>query len=163
MGGQLGAGDGNGNGGKPTFLVAASQDPGTADKPGTALQRLQVIKGWITADGRHREKVIDVAGDAANGASVDTRSCQTGGSGFAELCTVWTDEDFKPGEQAYYYSRVVENPTCRWSQRICNAKQVDCARPETIGEGLEGCCAAEHRPVIQERAWSSPIWYTPGA
>ena len=159
MGGELGAsGDG-----KPTFLVAASQDPGTSDRPGTQLQRLQVIKGWITADGQRKEQVIDVAGDANNGASVNTRSCATRGSGFAELCTVWTDENFDPGEQAYYYSRAVENPSCRWSQRICNEKRVDCSRPETIGRGLEGCCAAEHRPVIQERAWSSPIWYTPAS
>jgi len=157
MGGQLAAaGDG-----KPTFLVAASQDPGTLDKPGTPLQRLQVIKGWITGNGQHREEVIDVAGDADNGASVDLRSCETRGSGFAQLCAVWTDENFKPEQQAYYYSRVVENPTCRWSQRICNARGVNCSVPQTIGEGLEGCCAPEHRPVVQERAWSSPIWYTP--
>jgi hypothetical protein len=56
---------------------------------------------------------------------------------------------------------VVENPTCRWSQRLCVAAGVDCAKPETIGEGFEGCCAPEHRPVIQERAWSSPVWYIP--
>jgi len=74
---------------------------------------------------------------------------------------VWTDADFQPGEQAYYYSRVLENPSCRWSQRICAAKGVDCARPETIGEGLQDCCATEHQKVIQERAWSSPIWYSP--
>ena len=159
MGGELPSG----TVGKPTFLVAASQDPGTADQPGTPLQRLQIIKGWITAGGQRREKVIDVAGDAYNGASVDTRSCATRGTGFADLCTVWTDENFKPGEQAYYYSRVVENPTCRWSQRICNARGVDCSIGQTIGEGLEGCCAAEHQPVIQERAWSSPIWYTPAS
>jgi hypothetical protein len=159
MGGQLPAA----GAGKPTFLVAARQDPGTMDHPGTPLQRLQIIKGWITENGRHREQVIDVAGDAYSEASVDIRSCKTRGEGFAQLCTVWTDEDFKPGEQAYYYSRVVENPTCRWSQRICNARGVDCGRSQTITEGLEGCCAAEHRPVIQERAWSSPIWYTPAS
>jgi hypothetical protein len=159
MGGQLLAG----KGGKPTFLVAASQDAGTADQSGTPLQRLQIIKGWITANGQHLEKVIDVAGDAFNGATVDTRTCKTRGSGFAELCTVWTDENFKPGEQAYYYSRVVENPSCRWSQHICNARGVDCSNPQTIGEGLEGCCAADHQAVIQERAWSSPIWYKPAS
>ncbi len=159
MGGQLPAS----GAGKPTFLIAASQDSGTLDNPGTPLQRLQIIKGWITEDGRHREQVIDVAGDAYSKASVDTRTCKTRGDGFAQLCTVWTDENFKPTEQAYYYSRVVENPTCRWSQRICNTRGVDCDRPQTITEGLEGCCAAEHRPVIQERAWSSPIWYTPAS
>lgn len=157
MGGQLISGGGD----KPTFLVVASQDPGTAEQPGTPLQRVQIIKGWLTPSGEFREKVVDVAGDAHNGASVDTQSCATRGKGFEELCAVWTDADFQPGQQAYYYSRVVENPSCRWSQRICVDKGVDCARPETIGDGLESCCAPEHQKVIQERAWSSPIWYTP--
>ncbi len=146
----------------PNFIVFARQDAGTIDFPGTALQRIQIVKGWIDEAGEHRERVIDVAGDANNGASVDTRSCETQGAGFANLCTVWTDTEFNPKEQAYYYSRVVENPSCRWSQRICNAHAVDCSNPSTIGEGLEGCCSDQHRPVIQERAWSSPIWYKPG-
>ncbi len=145
----------------PTFLVAASQDVGTANSPGTPLQRLQVIKGWIDAGGQRHERVLDVAGDADNGAFVDTKTCATGGRGFADLCTVWVDKEFDPAVRAYYYSRAVENPTCRWSQRMCVAAAVDCARPETITEGYEGCCAAEHRPVIQERAWSSAIWYSP--
>ncbi|MEZ5501501.1 MAG: DUF3604 domain-containing protein [Halioglobus sp.] len=148
---------------RPTFFVAASQDAGTPGKPGTPLLRLQVIKGWIDAQGKRHERVVDVAGNPANGASVDLKTCATSGSGFADLCTVWVDEAFNPNERAYYYSRVVENPTCRWSQRLCAAAGVDCARPETIGEGYEGCCSAEHRPVIQERAWSSPVWYSPAS
>ncbi len=157
MGGQLRAS----NGAKPTFLVIAGQDPGTVDQPGTLLQRVQIIKGWLTPSGELQEKVVDVAGYGRNRASVDTATCTAQGNGFEELCAVWTDADFQPGEQAYYYSRVLENPSCRWSQRICAAKGVDCARPETIGEGLQDCCAPEHQKVIQERAWSSPIWYSP--
>jgi hypothetical protein len=145
----------------PKFVVFASQDAGVEGFPGTALQRIQIIKGWIDQTGEHRERVVDVAGDASNGASVDIHSCETRGSGFASLCAVWSGDTFKPEEQAYYYSRVVENPSCRWSQRICNSHAVDCSNPDSIGEGLEGCCAEEHRPVIQERAWSSPIWYRP--
>ncbi|MFT4822836.1 MAG: hypothetical protein ACJAUG_001762 [Halioglobus sp.] len=145
----------------PSFAVFAAADAGTAANRGTALQRVQIIKGWIDASGEQREQVIDVAGDANNGASVDINTCQTSGPGHADLCRVWKDEDFNPNESAFYYSRVIENPTCRWSQRICAANAVDCANPETIGDGLEGCCAAEHRPVVQERAWSSPIWYKP--
>ncbi|MCR9103830.1 MAG: DUF3604 domain-containing protein [Gammaproteobacteria bacterium] len=148
-------------GGKPTFLVAAGQDPGTDEQPATPLQRVQIIKGKVTAQGQYQEKVVDVAGSAHNGATVDLQTCQTSGPGYAQLCGVWTDEDFNPHEQAFYYTRVIENPTCRWSQRICAAHKVDCNNPATIGDGLEGCCAAEHRPVIQERAWSSPIWYEP--
>jgi Protein of unknown function (DUF3604) len=146
---------------RPTFLVAASQDVGTSANPGTALQRLQVIKGWVDAGGERHERVIDVAGDADNGASVDLQTCVASGSGFADLCAVWVDEEFDPNQRAYYYSRAVENPTCRWSQRICAAAAVDCAVPETIGEGYEGCCDAEHRPIVQERAWTSPVWYSP--
>ncbi|CAA0111712.1 Uncharacterised protein [Halioglobus japonicus] len=148
---------------RPTFLVAASQDAGTSSEPGTPLQRLQVIKGWVDAGGERHERVIDVAGNANNGASVDVQSCATSGSGFADLCAVWEDTDFDPNERAYYYSRVVENPTCRWSQRMCAAAGVDCARPDTITEGYEGCCSAEHRPIVQERAWTSPVWYSPTA
>ena len=145
----------------PKFVVFANRDAGVEGFPGSALQRIQIIKGWVDQAGDHHERVVDVAGDANNGASVDIHSCETRGSGFASLCTVWTDDTFNAQEQAYYYSRVVENPSCRWSQRICNAHAVDCGNPDSIGEGLEGCCAQEHRPVIQERAWSSPIWYRP--
>lgn len=145
----------------PSFAVFASKDTGTPSSPGTPLQRVQIIKGWIDESGEQREQVIDVAGDANNGASVDISTCRTSGPGQANLCTVWKDENFKPSESSYYYSRVIENPTCRWSQRICAANAVDCSHPKTIGDGLEGCCAAEHRPVVQERAWSSPIWYKP--
>ena len=144
----------------PTFLVAANQDVGTPDSPGIPLQRIQIIKSWVE-QGERRERVIDVAGDASNGAAVDTATCETSGTGFAQLCAVWTDEEFKPDQQAYYYSRVVENPTCRWSQRMCAAAGVDCNNPTTIGRGYKPCCAQEHRPIVQERAWSSPIWYTP--
>ena len=72
-----------------------------------------------------------------------------------------SDPDFNPGEPAFYYLRVVENPSCRWSQRLCAAAAVDCAQPDSIKPGYEACCAAGHRPVIQERAWTSPIWYQP--
>jgi hypothetical protein len=159
MGGQLSSAGID----KPTFLVMATQDPGTAQQPGTPLQRVQIIKGWLTPTGEAREQVIDVAGDVHNGATVDTQTCTIRGSDFRELCAVWTDENFRPGEQAYYYSRVVENPSCRWSQRICALHKVDCARPQTVGEGLEACCDPQHQRVIQERAWTSPIWYSPPA
>jgi hypothetical protein len=56
---------------------------------------------------------------------------------------------------------VLENPSCRWSQLACNAAHVDCSRPETVGAGLEPCCAPEHRRTLQERAWTSPIWVDP--
>ncbi|MEP5569693.1 MAG: DUF3604 domain-containing protein [Halioglobus sp.] len=145
----------------PVFLLAASQDPGTTDSPGMPLQRIQVIKGWVDENGVGQQAVFDVAGNPNNGAKVDIKNCETSGEGFAQLCAVWQDEDFDPAQRAFYYSRVVENPSCRWSQRQCVAAGVDCSDPDTIGEGFSGCCASEHRPVIQERAWSSPIWYTP--
>ena len=156
MGGELPTGAAS-----PTFLVMAGQDSGTPDSPGMPLQRIQIVKGWIDGNGDSREQVIDVAGDADNGAGVNLADCEPSGSGFAQLCAVWRDEQFDPGQQAWYYSRVLENPSCRWSQRMCVAAGVNCAEPASIGKGFEACCAPEHRPVIQERAWSSPIWYVP--
>ncbi len=145
----------------PTFVVAAQRDPGSAGKPGTPLQRIQLIKGWYS-DGELHEKVLDVAG-GDNGASVDTNTCERSGSGHNRLCTVWRDDDFDPDAQAFYYTRALENPSCRWSQYQCLAANVDCDNPDSIPEGMENCCAADHQRTIQERAWSSPIWYTPAA
>lgn len=145
----------------PTFLVSAGQDAGTASSPGMPLQRIQIVKGWVDGKGKKRERVIDVAGDADNGAGVDIHSCKPHGEGFAQLCSVWTDAEFDPGQRAFYYARVVENPSCRWSQRQCVAAGVDCRNPDTVPEPFEQCCSDAHRPVIQERAWTSPIWYTP--
>jgi hypothetical protein len=144
----------------PRFAVLATKDPGTRAEPGSDLQRIQLVKGWLDANGAAHERVLDVAG-GENGASVDPATCQPRGAGHARLCAVWRDDAFDPRERAFYYARVLENPTCRWSQRVCAAQRVDCARPETIGQGLEACCAPEHEPVIQERAWTSPIWVSP--
>ncbi|MBY0401811.1 DUF3604 domain-containing protein, partial [Myxococcota bacterium] len=82
----------------PRFLVHALKDPGFADHPGTDLQRVQIIKGWVDASGATHERVIDVAGDAHNGASVDPETCRPTGSGSASLCAVWADPDFDPSQ-----------------------------------------------------------------
>ena len=157
MGGDLPArGEDDGD---PRFAVWALQDPGTDDAPGTKLQRIQIVKGWVE-DGETKEKVIEVAG-GRNRASVDPQTCEPKGDGHAQLCSVWRDRDFEPDQNAFYYARVVENPTCRWSQHLCVEAGVDCRKPETITAGYEACCSPDHEPVIQERAWTSPIWYTP--
>ncbi len=143
----------------PIFAISALRDPGTEEKPGTALQRIQVVKGWLER-GETREKVYDVAGGESD-ASVDVATCQTSGSGADELCAVWTDPDFDPKQRAFYYVRVLENPTCRWSQQICVRAGVDCSNPQSVPPGLRACCMADVPPVVQERAWTSPIWYRP--
>ena len=149
--------------GRVRIAVAAAADAGTQSDPGLPLQRLQIIKGWTDVHGQPQERVFDIAGDPDNGADVDLATCRTRGDGFSQLCAVWQDPDFDPASRVYYYARAVENPRCRWSQHICAASGVDCSDPATVGDGLEGCCSAEHRPVIQERAVSSPVWYYPGS
>lgn len=151
------------SGAGPRFLVSALMDPGTADKPGTPLQQIQIIKGWVDASGGKHQRVYGVAGKPDNGATVDLQTCEQRGKGHQNLCQVWEDPEFEPSQRAYYYARVVENPSCRWSQQICVANGVDCGEPASIPEGLEACCSDTHRPVIHERAWTSPIWYTPGS
>ena len=145
---------------QPRFVISAQADFGTEEYPGNPLQRIQLIKGWYEG-GELKESVLDVAG-GDNDASVDINTCETSGEGHAQLCTVWTDGDFNPDAQAFYYTRVLENPSCRWSQHICAAAGVRCEDPSTMPEGMENCCADTHKKTQQERAWSSPIWYTPG-
>ncbi len=128
----------------PRLVVSALRDP-----QGLPLQRAQVIKGWIDASGTGHVDVFDVAG-GDNGATVDPVTCQPQGAGADTLCGVWTDPDFDPTLPAYYYVRVVENPRCRWSAADCQG----------LGDQAPKVC--DTLPVaIQERAWTSPIWYTP--
>ncbi len=139
----------------PRLAVRAERDARSAQ-----LERLQVVKLWVDGDATH-ERVYDIAGNPPGRASVELDTCRTHGAGFDRLCAVWEDPDFDPTAPATYYARVVENPTCRWSQRLCNARGVRCDDPASIAEGLEACCAPEHRAAIQERAWTSPVWYQP--
>jgi hypothetical protein len=142
----------------PVFLLNALRDP---DEEGAPLQRLQIVKGWLGPDGEPRERVWDVAGDERTGAAVDLRTCAASDVGAASLCSVWRDPEFDAAVPAFWYARVLQVPTCRWTQWTCNAHGVDCARPETIGEGLAPCCDPRVPRTIQERAWTSPIWYAP--
>ncbi|MBW2316640.1 MAG: DUF3604 domain-containing protein, partial [Deltaproteobacteria bacterium] len=142
MGGELGAVRRTRS---PRFAVLAMQDPGPAGEPGTPLQRVQIVKGWVDGGGQAQERVFEVAGDPANGASVDPDTCQTQGGGFATLCTVWEDPDFDRDQRAFYYARVVENPTCRWSQKLC-VDQLgnvgDACAAGTVPPELGQCCSA---------------------
>jgi hypothetical protein len=142
--------------GAPRFAVAALRDPGSEERPGTPLQRLQIVKLSVKG-GVTRERVYEVAGDAAGRATVDPATCRSEGPGFPSLCGVWRDPDFDPSAQALWYARVVEVPSCRWTAYACRAQQVDCARGAP--RGLEACCDAAVPKTIQERAWTSPIWY----
>lgn len=147
MGGQLPAPpDGAG---APAFVVSALKDPGGPGAPGTDLQRVQIIKGWLDAAGQAHVEVFDVAG-SDTGAGVDESTCAPTGTGAQNLCAVWRDPDYQAGRPTYYYARVLENPSCRWSTRDCNT----IPEPDQPAE-----CSDPDRPkVIQERAWTSPIW-----
>ena len=138
----------------PRLVLSALRDAG-----GAPLQRLQIVKGWLDGD-RLRERVVDVAGDASRAGAFDPDTCSVPDDGFDSLCAVWRDPDFDPEQRAFYYARAVEVPTCRWSQQRCLARGVRCADGDVPPE-LEACCAPEHVRTIQERAWSSPIWYRP--
>jgi hypothetical protein len=121
---------------------------------------VQIVKGWLDGDTLH-ERVVDVAG-GDNGARVDPLSCEPSGTGARELCATWTDPDFDAAQPSFYYARVLENPTCRWSQRVCLAAGVVCdGDAANVPAGYEDCCSPDHERIIQERAWSSPIWLRP--
>jgi hypothetical protein len=138
---------------QPTFFTWAVADPNTAQ-----LQRVQIIKGWLE-NGEHQQQVYDVACSDGltvdpkthrcpdNGAQVSLEDCsRTANVGAGELKTLWQDPNFTPGQEAFYYVRVLENPVCRWSTW-------DAIR---AGEPPRPDLSA----TIQERAWSSPIWYS---
>ena len=140
----------------PSFMIYALRDP-----IGANLDRIQIVKGWLDTEGNLQEKVYDVAwsGDRAPdgdgkvpavGNTVDLeRASWTNTIGTSELMTVWTDPDFDPAERAFYYARVLEIPTPRWVVY------------DKVRFGIE--LPEEAQLVHQERAYSSPIWYTPVA
>ncbi|MDQ1241785.1 MAG: hypothetical protein QG601_588 [Pseudomonadota bacterium] len=154
MGGDLSAAP---SGKSPTFLVAALKDP-----LGANLDRIQIIKGWLDAKGMVQEKVYDVVwGDADKrvpgadgklpsvGSTVDVANASwTNTIGDPELITVWKDPSFDPKQRAFYYARVLEIPTPRWT--AYDAKRFGI-------QPLPGTTM-----TLQERAYTSPIWYTPG-
>ncbi len=153
MGGDL---PGKSGGKSPTFLVGALKDPYSGN-----LDRVQIVKGWVDDKGARQEKVYDVAWSDADrrkpgpdgklppvGNTVDVANATwTNTIGTPELLAVWKDPDFDPKLRAVYYARVIEIPTPRWT--AYEAKRF-------------GIKMAKEVPMItQERAYTSPIWYTP--
>jgi hypothetical protein len=149
MGGDLPAKDAA----APSFAVWAIRDPDSGN-----LDRVQIVKGWVDASGRSREKVFDVAWsggrgiDAASGRlpqvgnTVDpTTATYRNTIGSEQLAAVWTDPEFDPGREAFYYARVIEIPTPRWSTYDALALGVEAPEPSSL----------------QERAVTSAIWYRP--
>jgi hypothetical protein len=134
----------------PRFVVSAMRDLGAPGHPGGLLQRAQIVKGWVGDDGLFHQAIYDVAG-GENGADVDLATCTPRGSGHDALCRVWTDPHFDPARNAVYYVRVLENPSCRWSALQC-LEQPASARGS-------GCSDPNVDATIQERLWTSPIWY----
>lgn len=141
--------------GKPDFLVMAMRDANSAP-----LQRIQIVKGWLDASGKAQEKVFDVACSdggaidakthrcADNGATVDLKTCAYDkDKGDAEISAAWSDPEFDPKLNAFYYARVLENPTCRWSTWDANRLGIE-PNPDLP-------------KTIQERAYTSPIWFVP--
>ncbi len=140
----------------PSFVVAALRDP---HPNGGDLDQIEIVKGW-TDGGERRERVVRVVGGDVR-AEVDPATCAVRGDGSQRLCGVWTDPDFDPAEPAFYYVRLREVPSCRWTQWACVDEGIRCDDPSGEREGWEYCCTDEVPRTIQERAWSSPIWYRP--
>jgi len=123
--------------GSPRFAVMAMKDPGsegvsddfpnvcTVHHAAAKLQRIEIVKGWLDAKGVPHEKVVTVAGGADSAATVDPVTCDPVGPGHNSLCQVWEDPDFDPAQPAFYYARVLENPTCRWSTYTCKQVGLD--------------------------------------
>ena len=140
--------------GSPSFLVYALRDP-----VGANLDRIQIIKGWLDENGDQKEKVYDVAWSgaretdgngklAAVGNTVDLSvPAWTNTIGASEVGEVWSDPDFQASERAFYYARVIEIPTPRWTAYDAVKYEIDL--PDDV------------RLITQERAYTSPIWYTP--
>lgn len=138
----------------PSFLVQATRDP-----KGANLDRVQIVKGWLGKDGKTHERVYDVvwSGDRSPdekgrlpevGNTVDLETgAYTNDIGAPELAHVWTDPDFDPSQRAFYYVRVLEIPTPRHSLLDGIAMQIDAPDAQP--------------PTLQERAYTSPIWFTP--
>ena len=136
MGGDLG--EAPLAGAKPTFVALAARDPAASAAP---LDRLELIKGWVDADGAMHSAVRTIAGSA------------DGETGAETLCTVVSDDEFDAAEPAYYYLRVVEEPTRRWSAYDC----------ERLGTEAPALCSDGSLPQSTvEMAWTSPVWYRPG-
>jgi hypothetical protein len=133
----------------PKFLVSAVKDP-----EGAPLQKLQIIKGWVDAAGKAHYEVLDVAGEARADGRVNLQTGKWSGKGSSSLCAVFEDKTFDPVQPAYYYLRVVEVPSLRWSWAQCVALPID-SRP--------AACRNDAPKTIQEMAWTSPIWYLPPA
>lgn len=143
----------------PRFVVSALKDPGSPGFPGTPLAEIEIVKGWVDDAGVVRERVFPVAGGPPSAGALDTRTCTTDGSGAAALCGEWVDPSFEPDQHAFYYARIHESPTCRWSARQCRAAGVDCTTAPP--PGFENCCDGSVPDSIQERAMSSAIWVKP--
>jgi hypothetical protein len=138
------------------FVVSAAADPGTAEAPGAPLERLQIVKVWLEGDDV-REAVFDVATGEPVAADA---ACGIPQAGSRTLCARWHDESFDDAAAALYYVRVVEVPTCRWTTIVCREHGVDCEAERPSGD-LAVCCDASVPRMVNERAWTSPIWYTP--
>jgi hypothetical protein len=137
----------------PSFIVAAQRDPGDETEPANKLQLLQVVKGFLK-DGQLQTQVFDVAGQRT-AAQPDPLTCAPVSGGADSLCKVWRDPSFDPQQRAFYYVRVLENPSCRWNAHKCRALP-PAERPAS-------CSDPSVPKVVTERAWSSPIWYQPAA
>ena len=143
------------SGARPTFAIFAQRDPQSAP-----LERIDIIKG-SASDGQSREEVIAIVDLTAQRPALDLDSCELNDAPQPSLCETFTDNDYDPQAANFYYARIVEAPTCRWSHYICLAEQIDCTQAGDGSDLFKACCQADLPKTTQERAWSSPIFIYP--
>jgi hypothetical protein len=115
---------------------------------------IEIVKGWVDpTTGVTNERVYTVAGNAQSTADVNISTCQRSGPGADQLCTVWTDPDFDKTRPSFYYARVIENPSC-------NSHAYDC-KAIAPNQRPADCTDGSIPLTVRDRAWTSPIWYTP--
>jgi hypothetical protein len=142
----------------PIFVVHALPDAGTPESPGQPIQQLQIVKGWMDDDNIKQERVYTIArNNRARGDNPQSCAASRNPQPLTRMCGVWRDPDFDNERASVYYARVIQAPTCRYTHKQCQALSKEEKAKHAICAGDKYIAPK----MVRERAWTSPIWYTP--